>query len=173
MKVSKAVLALALIATSALAAHRLCWLRYRCEVDKDRLNDRLLRALDRPAHEREAIGRASISRLRECADYDEADYHSRFLLGMAAEAAGQKELALSQYRSALQLNERPEIYTRIGVLQLDARQPDEARRNLLRAVTFNAAFVRAVSPPLRTELLDAARNRQERLREAADLRKKR
>lgn len=164
MKAIRVFLAIAVFAVSILAVQRLCWTRYACDVEKNSADRRLSRAFKESGEtERIAIGRTMLARLRPCLDRDPFDYQLRVTYGMAADAAGQKELAMEMYRSALALNERPEILANLAELQFETGQPEEAKRNLLRACFLHIAYVRKVGEPLRTEIIEAVKARKERL----------
>jgi tetratricopeptide (TPR) repeat protein len=164
MKAIKALIAVAAFAVALIAVHQLCWMDYVCDVEKNSVGRRLSRAFKEadPA-ELVAIGRAMLIRLRPCLERDPFDYQLLVTNGIAADAAGQKDLAMQMYRSALALNERPEILANMAELQFENGQPDEARRNLLRAASFHIAYVMKVSEPMRSELVEEVKARKERL----------
>jgi len=142
-------------------------MRFRCEIDKFTLQRQMTRVLKMHDYTRSDIGRAAIPRLKECIDHDPGDFEAVYLLGTAAEIAGQQELALANYQKALDLNERPEIYASLGVLQLQMGQYEEAMQNLRQAILFNSYFAMSISSPLREEMLNAALARKELLTERA------
>jgi len=167
MKFVRALLAVAVVVIACIAVHRLCWMRYTCDVEKKNADRRLTRAFrEMNESERVAVGRAMLARLRPCLDEDPFDYQLRVSYGMAADAAGQKSLAMEMYKAALALNERPEILANIAELQFELGQADEARANLQRAVNFHVAYVTRAAEPLRTELFEEMKARRARLLKA-------
>jgi len=162
-RLARMALAVLAVAASVFAAYHWCWRRYRCEVVKEESAARVKSAYQYPVAMRIEIARAVIPSLRQCADYDPGDFRAPFLLGSAAAAAEQNEMALSNYESALRLNERPEIYANIGLLQLELGRAEDARRNLTRAAIFNTAILASISEPLQSQLYAVARERKERL----------
>ncbi len=168
MKAVRALLAIAMFAVAALAAHRLSWTRYTCDIEKRSADRRLYRVFRSGTEaERSAVGRTTLARLRPCLERDPFDYQLRVSYGMAADAAGQKVLAMAMYRSALALNERPEILANLAEVQLEMGQPDEANRNLVRACSFHIAYARKVGEPMRSEIIAQVKARAERLSSAA------
>jgi Tfp pilus assembly protein PilF len=164
MKAIRVLVALVILGCAAVAVHRHFWREYTCDIEKKNADRRLYRAFrDKNDSDRDAIGRATLARLKPCLDRDSSDYQLRVSYGMAAQAAGQKDLAMEMYRSALALNERPEILANIAELQFEMGQPNEARQNLLRACYFHIAYVRKVGEPMRRELFEAVQARRKQL----------
>jgi tetratricopeptide (TPR) repeat protein len=164
MKAIRLFLTVAVFTAGIIAVHRLCWTRYACDVEKNSADRRLSRAFKQSNEtERTAIGRTMLARLRPCLDRDPFDYQLRVTYGMAADAAGQKELAMAMYRAALAFNERPEILANLAELQFETGHPEEAKQNLLRACSLHIAYVRKVGEPMRTEIIEAVKARRARL----------
>ena len=157
--------AAALCAAIALAIAREIVPRYQCSAEKKRTElwlyaSRESGSLDR----RVAVARGAIPRLMHCVESDPSDYEALFLLGVARHTADQHEAAMQAFSAALALNERPEIYTYIGILQLETGQAKAARENLLRAAYFNIASTGDVEQSLAAELYAEVEKRSERLR---------
>jgi tetratricopeptide (TPR) repeat protein len=102
--------------------------------------------------------------LKACMAYDPHDYETLVYFGNAAEASGLLTLALSTYERALALNERPEIYARMAIVQFELGRPEEAQRNLSRASNFQIGYALLVADPVKTIVYDGAIARRERLR---------
>ncbi|HEX7833602.1 MAG TPA: hypothetical protein VF787_28375 [Thermoanaerobaculia bacterium] len=164
MKAINVLVALLILGFTGDSVYRQFWREYTCDIEKKNADRRLYRAFHGTSDsDRDAIGRATMARLKPCMDRDSSDYQLRVSYGMAAQAAGQKDLAMEMYRSALALNERPEILANIAELQFEMGQPEEAKQNLLRACAFHIAYVRKVGEPMRSELFEAVQARRKRL----------
>lgn len=139
--------------------------RWQCSIEKNRIELWLEGARQSESIERRmAIARGQIPRLMQCVEHDPSDYETLFLLGVARRDAGQHEAALQAFSSSLALNERPETYLNVALLQFEAGNADEARRNLLRAVYFNLDMIDEVDHAMREEMQSAVVERQNRLR---------
>lgn len=165
MRVLRIAVAAALCLTVALVIRRDIVTRYQCSAEKKRTqlwmdSARQSETLDG----RMAVARGAIPRLMRCVESDPSDYEALFLLGVAHSEAGQKEAAMRSFEAALALNERPEIYASMGILQLEAGRPEEGRSNLLHAAYFNFYMMAdLVAPPFNRELYNAAEARRQRL----------
>lgn len=159
MKAIRALLAIAVLAAAIVAVHRFCWQRYECDVVSKSVDRRLHRAF-RDHSVNEALGLAMMRRLEPCLAQQPFNYQLLVTYGNAASAAGRKDRAMEMYRAALALNERPEILANIAELQFEMGRPDEARQNLLRAMTFNLVFARRAAEPMRSELIAAVKARR-------------
>jgi Tfp pilus assembly protein PilF len=162
LRMTRAAAAFALVAVSITAAYRLCWIRYRCDVIKQRAERHLYREVASD-YERVAIARRVMTELSGCHTYDSTDYQTLFLLAVAAENAGRPEQAVALYRRALSYNERPEIYANIAVVQFGLAQPEEATRNMMRACIFDLNHSLRVAQPMQFNIQRAVGDRQRRL----------
>jgi O-antigen ligase len=158
--------AVAAIAVTCLAAYRVGWMRYRTEVVKKRAEERLYRDYSSD-YERLRVARAVTSELAPYFENDPADYQTLFMMATAADNLKRKGQALTMYERALSLNQRPEIYANIAVLQLELGRADAARDNMMRAAIFNVLYVEQVADPLRGEIIVAVHDRFKRLQERA------
>ena len=57
----------------------------------------------------------------------------------AAQDDGDRIAAIAEYQNALRIDRRPEIYLRLGLLQHETGNDDDALNNLVRACAFNPA----------------------------------
>ena len=161
MRVIRLVLAIALVATVALVLQHRVVMRYQCDAEKKKTELWLETA---PNPERAmAVARGAIPRLLQCVENDPSDYEALFLLGRARDEAEQKEAALQAFQASLAVNERPETFANVGILQLETGHAEEARANLLQAVFFHANVIKDVEGTFGLELYTAAEDRQRRL----------
>lgn len=168
MRWLKLALAAALCTAVALAIWHGVVPRYLCDTEKKRTELWLDTARESGSIDRRiAVARAAIPRLMQCVEHDPADYEALFLLAVARRDAEQREAALRTFEATLALNERPEIHTNVGILQLEQGRLEEARQNLLRAAYFNIAFSGEVDQALAAELYAEVEKRQARLRAQA------
>jgi tetratricopeptide (TPR) repeat protein len=168
MRVIRIAVAAALCAVVALAIARNIVPRYQCSVEKKRTEAWLATVSEsRSPDRRIAVARQAIPRLLQCVERDPSDYEALFLLGVARREAEQQEAALQAFSSSLALNERPETYTSVALLQLERGQAEEARHNLRQAAYFHLDIVDHVDHAMRVELTEAAEARQARLKARA------
>lgn len=164
MRILKLAVAAALCLTIALVIQRGIVTRYQCSAEKKRTELWLVTASESGSPERAlSVARGAIPRLMRCVESDPSDYEALFLLGQARSAAEQREAALQTFQASLAINERPETYANVGILQLEAGNAEEARRNLLQAVYFHANIITEVEDTFGLELFTAAEERQRRL----------
>jgi tetratricopeptide (TPR) repeat protein len=160
---------IAVAATLSVAVALVIWQRilprYECSAQKKKAELWLESASEAGSFDRRiSVARGVIPRLMHCVENDPSDYEALFLLGVARYEAGQREAAMQAFSVALALNERPEIYTSLGIMQLETGQATAARENLLRAASFNIAFSGEVEASLAAELYAEVEKRRERLR---------
>lgn len=108
--------------------------------------------------------RRNIEACRRCVERVPAEYEMWFLLGVNQRVLQQRDDALQSFRQALALNERPETYAEIALLELERGNVDQARQLLVRAAMFNVMFSEYVSNPLRREIYREVLRRQEALK---------
>ena len=164
MRLLKIAIAAALCVVVALVIQRRIFARYQCSAEKKRTELWLETASESgPSERANAVARGAVPRLMRCVESDPSDYEALFLLGRARTLAQQREAALQAYQASLAVNERPETYANVGILQLEAGNAEEARRNLLQAVYFHANIIKDVEGTFGMELYTAAEDRQRRL----------
>lgn len=168
MRVIRLALAAAFCVVVALVIQRHIVSRYACSAEKKRTELWLDTAQQSGSHERRlAVARDAVPRLLQCIERHPSDYEALFLLGVARREAEQPEAALQAFAASLALNERPETYTSVALLQLEMGKAEEARRNFLRAVYFNLDMIDYVDHFMRVEMQTAVEQRQARLKAAA------
>lgn len=168
MRWIRIALAAALCAAVALAIARNTVPRYQCSIEKKR-TEAWLAGVDESGSldRRIAVARSRIPPLLHCVEQDPSDYEALFLLGAARREAEQHDAALQAFASSLALNERPETYTSVALLQFERGRTEEARRNLLQAVYFHLDMIDHVDYAMRVEMEAAVRERQARLKRRA------
>ncbi len=82
-----------------------------------------------------------------------------FVRGAAAQGGGDLQTAIADYRRALEIDRRPEIYLHLGFAQLDASDRAAAIENLVRACAFDPSRLGAVDDNLRQEIEQRLRAR--------------
>src|SRR5689334_5023170 len=168
MRLIRIAVATALCVAVALAIVRNIVPRYACSAEKKRTEAWLETAQESASPDRRiAVARNAIPRLQRCIESDPSDYETLFLLGVARREAEQQEAALRTFEAALALNERPETYTNIALLQLEMGRGEEARRNFLHAVYFNLNMISYVDHAWRVEMEAAVHEREARLKRAS------
>lgn len=82
-----------------------------------------------------------------------------FVRGAAAQGGGDLRTAIADYRRALEIDRRPEIYLHLGLAQLDGSDRAAAIENLVRACAFDPSRLGAVDDNLRQEIKGRLRAR--------------
>ena len=169
MKGLRGAIAVMVVVASAAAAWRLVLPRYPCNREKAIVDAAIMRT----RNEGEDPGAIDAGKLaaacRECLERFPEDYELHSLLASMQEVLGDLDGAEVSYRKSIRLNERPETYAYLGILELTRGKLDEARANLYYGSLFNLAVAEAVSDPLRTELMEEVMARHRSLNGFQDL----
>ncbi len=164
MRLLRIVLAVAVVAVATVAVVRHPLQRYLCNRAKWSAEEWIERASAiHSDFARQAGARRSIARLERCATACAGDWQVHFLRGVLQEIAGRDTVALASYRAALSLEERPEIYYAMSVLQFKNGEPEEALANAAKAALFNVAFADRFDYQMRARLADQVEERRRRL----------
>lgn len=148
--------AILLVAVSALATWKLVLPRHSCNQSKTIVNSAIIRLGREPADfQRTSEARELVRRCLRCLEVLPNDYEFHLLLGSAQGLLGDFAGAERSYRHSLELNERPETYAYLALIQLEQGKTDGARQNLYHAALFNLGVVELVTDPLRTEVYRA------------------
>ncbi len=165
MRAVRVVLAIAVVC-AALFALRVPWRTQRCNVEKRSALAFLANAQSIASDfQRQATATRAAERMERCIAETPSDWQVHFLAGALYEVAGRTPLATARYQAALTLEERPEIYHAISVLQLVNGQADEGLRNAEKATTFSLEYADGYEPTLRAQLYAKALERRKRLEE--------
>lgn len=164
MKAVRWLLALLLIAASIAVIERRVLPRLQCNRDKARIQAEA-KEFENTGDEylRTTRARRNIEACRRCVERVPAEYEMWFLLGVNQRVLQQHDEALRSFRQALALNERPETYAEIAVLELERGNVAEARALLVKASMFNMTFSEYVSDPLRREIYAEVTRKQQQL----------
>ncbi len=164
MKWLRTFLALLVVVASLTAAWRLVIPRYGCNRDKAIVNAWTIRLSRGPAdYERTTKARELVEMCRRCLERFPNDNEFHLLLASNLLFVGDMEGAEQSFLRSIALNERPEAFAYLGVMQLEQGRTEEARKNLYHGALFNMTVVEAVSEPLRTEVAVAVITRHKRL----------
>jgi len=105
--------------------------------------------------------------MEQCITDMPGDWQAHFLAGAAYEVAGRVPTAEARYESALKLEERPEIYLALSLLQYANGEPEAGLRNAEKATGFNLKFANSYDSDLRAQLWWKAKERERRLKAEA------
>lgn len=149
----------------ALAAVTAIWQvpvrRYQANLQRRQIDLLVARAEGSSSeHERRALALRAIELTHQPLETNPVDYKTLILKGAAEAAAGRGDEALATYRHALTVNERPETYAYMGVLQMERGEVDAAMANLLRAAEFNVVMTRLVAPSTQKLIYDELKKRK-------------
>lgn len=165
MHVVRMALAIAVLCVAAWTLFRVPWTLQSCNIEKRRAEQFIERSTTIASDfARQAAAVRAAERMERCAAALPNDWQCHYLAGSLHRAAARKPAAMASYRAALALEERPEIYYVISVLQLENGETEEALRNAEKATTFNVNFADSYAPPLRNELWEKVRERKRLLK---------
>lgn len=163
MRAVRLALAIAVVCAAAFAL-RAPWRMQQCNVEKRSALGFLANAQSIASDfQRQAAATRAAERMERCIAVTPGDWQVHFLAGALYEVAGRAPLATARYQEALTLEERPEIYHAISVLQLVNGQADEGLRNAEKATTFSLEYADGYEPTLRSELYAKVLERRARL----------
>lgn len=167
MRIVRALLAVAVLIAAGMTLVRDPWTQGRCNIEK-RNAEGFLMSADQIASDfdRQRGAAAAAARMERCVEQMPSDWQARFLAGGLHEVAGRTSMAEVRYREALALEERPEIYLALSLLQLANGEPVEGLRNAEKATVFNLKFANSYEPDLRAQLWAKAKARERRLKGA-------
>jgi tetratricopeptide (TPR) repeat protein len=164
MRAARGLLALAFVVVAAAAMIRQPWAQCRCNVEKRAAEAAIDRARARASDvEQQRIASQAIPRLIACARSTPDDWQVHFLLGSLWGLAGKNDRAMESYKTALELERRPEIYFSLSMAQFEHGEPEEGLRNAEQAAMFNIAYADEYDPRLKNTLWQRFGERQQRL----------
>jgi hypothetical protein len=165
MRVVRAALAIVAVFVALWTLYRVPWTRQMCNIEKRRAEQLTTRAETIASDfARQATAVRAAERMERCIASFPSDWQCHVLEGALHQIAERKPAAMASYRAALALEERPEIYAAISILQLEQGQTEEGLRNAEKATTFNLEFAARYEPSLRDELWARARERERLLK---------
>ena len=168
MRVVKFVLVLMLAAVSAAAVVRVAIPRWKCNLEKGRIN-REVRRLSRTGDEYERISRArvNVAKCRECIALFPQDHQFYMLLAANLRVLGERDEAIRTLKHAISLVERADMWAQIGELEIERGNLEAGRAAIMTAASFEIFYIDWVSEPMRHQLQNAVMERFNRLQAAA------
>jgi tetratricopeptide (TPR) repeat protein len=168
MKAIRALLALLFVAALAAVIAKAMIPRLQCNLAKGRMN-REVRAFGRSGDEYARLtgARENVETCRHYLTIFPEDHQLYMLLAANLRVLGSLDEAVENFRHALTLTERPEIYAQIGELEIERGNIEAGRAAMTKAATFHMLYVETVDEPLRSEIYKAVMARYERLQAAA------
>ncbi len=134
------ILGVLLFLGSLAAIHPLVITPYRLNVQKKFIQDRTLLAISSGEYQRPLIARQNITLLSRAAPSFSADSEVHVIRAANFRLLGRTEDAISEYRLALRLEKRPEIYYQLGRTYQDFGAHKEAEAAFRRAAAFSPLF---------------------------------
>jgi predicted TPR repeat methyltransferase len=153
MRLLRSLLALAVVIVAGIAVVRVPWALQRCNIEKrhaEQLIDRSQTIVS--DFDRQRVAAEETARLERCAVACPADWQVHFLMATLHQIAGREPAALHSYELALALEQRPEIYYGMSLIQLENGQAAEGLANAEQAARFNLQFADLYEKQLRDEL---------------------
>jgi tetratricopeptide (TPR) repeat protein len=165
MRIVRALLAIAVLIVAGLAIVRETWTVERCNMQK-RKAEAFLGSVEQIASDfdRERAALAAAERMERCVAETPNDWQAHFLSGALYGVAGRTAIARTRYTAALALEERPEIYIALSLLQFANGEPEEGLKNAEKATGFNLEYANEFEPDLRAQLWHMAKERERRLK---------
>ncbi len=141
MVIARAMALLLLCAATGCALHRWAWIPLRCAHAASVGGAALEAAAQRGEYEKQILVRRVRADLEGCARISPPRVAIPFTLGAAAEVTGDPRTAIAEYERALRIDRRPEIYFRLGLVQLQALEHSAGIESLTRACAFDPALL--------------------------------
>lgn len=165
MRIVRALLAVAVLLVAALAIVREPWTVERCNIQK-RKAEAFLGSAEEIASDfdRQRAALLMAERMERCVAETPNDWQAHFLSGALQGVAGRPAMAKTRYTAALALEERPEIYIALSLLEFANGEPEEALKNAEKATGFNLEYANEFEPDLRAQLWHTAKERERRLK---------
>ena len=164
MKAIKALLSLLVCAASIAFVTRMVLPKLECNRAKGIVNRSLARLWDSGREfERIDVARRNVEMCRKCIARYPQDHHWYYLLGLNLDILDDREEAIRNLEYSLTLADRPEVYGRLAVMQVEAGNVEAARAALLKASTFQIGYADLVAPPMRIEVQHEVLERYTRL----------
>lgn len=165
MRIVRVLVAIAALIVAGIAIVRVPWAERRCNVEKRKAEGFLLGAEEIASDfDRQRAAAAGAERMERCVADLPGDWQTHFLAGGLHEVAGRRQLAEQRYKAALALEERPEIYIALSLLQLANGEAEEGLRNAEKATSFNLKFANSYEPDLRAALWAKALEHERRMK---------
>ena len=149
---SRALRVIASIAIGAAAVwsvYRLCYLRYACNLTEARAQARLTRllAVSDQATAR-IVARQSIEEMTPCVECAPANVTPYMIRAAALRMLGRPAEAAMDYRRALHVDRRAELYFNLGLTELDAGREEQAADALTTAVFIFYPYIDDIPQPM-------------------------
>ncbi len=157
--IGRSVLLLLLIAATAWALDRWTVLPLRCSHAASVGAADLDNASDTADYRPEALARRINASLEGCNCVSPPDARICFVRGAVAQGGGDLTSAIADYRNALEIDRRPEIYLHLGLAQLQTSDRSTGLENLVRACAFDPSRLGAIGESLRREIKASIRAR--------------
>jgi tetratricopeptide (TPR) repeat protein len=168
MRLLRSLLALAVLIVAGILLIRVPWALQRCNIEKRHAEQVIDRSESIVSDfDRQRVAAEETARLERCAVAFPADWQLHFLMANLHQIAGRKPAALHSYELALALEQRPEIYYGMSLLQFENGQAAEGLANAEKAALFNLQFADLYEQRLRDDLFAKGLTRQRRLLEKA------
>jgi hypothetical protein len=159
VRLGRILLATLMGTASLIAAYRVAWREYRCNLALARVKSIMEHRDVRSDFVTALVARDNQALLDEdCARCRTQRVEFLLLKGTNEVLVHQYGSAIGTYRGALEFDRRPEIYLDIGLTELDRGSYQEALRNLISACEFNFAMSAEIPEPARSEVATRVNN---------------
>jgi len=139
MRLLKVIALLALAAVTLAALRWAVYLPLVCEGNATRSIELLNAAEDGSDGTRREAARRAEANLEPCECLERTDFKIAFARGIAYRYRGDTQSAIREFRRALTVDRRPEIYLALGLTQLDAMDRPSAIESFVAAGSFAPA----------------------------------
>ena len=142
---------------AAMAVYRLCYLRYRCNVDEARA-EREITALFAHADDPGArlAARQIVETMDRCVVCSPTDVSHRMGRAAALRMLGRPAEAAKEYRRALEVDRRAELFLNAGLSELEAGHDRQADDALITATLVYISNVDIIPQPARSRVESVA-----------------
>jgi tetratricopeptide (TPR) repeat protein len=145
--------ALATIVVAIASAYRLCFVRYRCDLRSAAAENALTLLVAAPQEMRARITAREISdEMAGCIDAWPTNTNLYMIRAAALRVLGRGDDAVLEYRRALHVDRRAELYLNIGMTEMEAGRNEQAADALATAVYLNYAYLDEIGEPMRSRV---------------------
>jgi tetratricopeptide (TPR) repeat protein len=155
----RCVLLLLVVAAMTLALDRWVVLPLHCSHAASVGAADLDNASDTADYRPEALARRINANLEGCNCVSPPDARICFVRGAVAQGGGDLVTAIADYRRALEIDRRPEIYLHLGLAQLQTTDRSTGLESLVRACAFDPSRLGAIDESLQREVKRTIRAR--------------
>ncbi len=145
--------ALAIALTAPWAVYRLCYLRYRCNLLEAQAERRITALFERSEEMRARIAaREVLETMDRCLPCSPTSLNNYMARAAALRMLGRPAEAAEQYRIALRIDRRSELFLNAGLSELEAGHQQQAEDALITAALVFYSYLEVIPAPMKYQV---------------------